>query len=136
MLWKIQEEEMRIAITGVPHGGKTYTAKLLSAVLEIPYSGTDDVMHLEWSEGSRIVSEWFDKPGPWIIEGVVVPRAIRKWRARFADDKPIPDPPFDKLIVLRGTGSTLLRGQEIMGKQVLGLIDTYKDWIGERWIEI
>jgi len=131
---------MRIAITGVPRGGKTYTAKLLSAVLGIPMNHTDDVMHLEWSEGSRVVSEWFDRNDPWIIEGVVVPRALRKWKARLeaenADESRLSTPPFDKIIVVRYPRDTLNSGQKIMGKQVLGLIDTYRDWIGERWIEI
>lgn len=42
---------------------------------------TDVLIGLGWSESSAAAAEWIAKPGPWIIEGVSVPRALRKWFA-------------------------------------------------------
>lgn len=131
---------MKIAITGPPQSGKSTIGRLLASVLEIEqFLQTDALTHLAWSEASEMVSRWFDLPGPWIIEGVVVPRAIRKWKQRLEDenaDKSRKDtPPWDKILVLRHPHRPLLPGQQTMGKQVLGLIDQYKDWSGETWLD-
>ncbi len=34
---------------------------------------------LPWGEDSAEVVRWLEEPGPWIVWGSVVPRAIRKW---------------------------------------------------------
>ncbi len=34
-----------------------------------------------WSEASSAAARWINEPGPWIIEGVATPRALRKWLA-------------------------------------------------------
>jgi adenylate kinase family enzyme len=124
---------MRIVITGVPQGGKSRLAALLSQLLDAKAISTDLVKDLDWSEASQKVSEWFEEPGPWIIEGVAVPRALRKWQARNPD-KP---PPFEKIIVITQPRFAYVTvGQEVMGKQVIGLANTQREWIGERWIGI
>ncbi len=72
----------RILIAGGPRSGKTTLADSLGKNLNIPVCHTDDLIgQLEWSEASLAVSRWFGEPGPWIIEGVSVPRALRKWFA-------------------------------------------------------
>lgn len=74
---------MRIAIAGGPRCGKTTLAAKLGEARH-----TDDVMSLGWSDASAAVAGWFDAAGPWIIEGVAVPRALRKWLASHPDGKP------------------------------------------------
>jgi hypothetical protein len=68
----------RIAITGPPSCGKTtLTLKLNDGKRKIFHS--DDFKHLEWSEASeRMAKEANEHDGPCIIEGVAVPRALRK----------------------------------------------------------
>lgn len=124
---------MRIVITGSPKAGKSTLAGLMARIMVLPAMHTDEVSHLEWSAASEAVSEWFDEPGPWIMEGVTVPRALRKWKNR----NPVSDPPFDWFILMREPRGLLTEtGQETMRKQVVGLAELYKDWIGERWIEL
>jgi adenylate kinase family enzyme len=123
---------MRIVITGSPQAGKTTLANLLAKVFALPLLQTDSVKHLEWSEASEHVSHWFNDSRDGIIEGVTVPRALRKWQNR----NPNQPPPFDWFIVLPNPRRALESGQETMRKQVMGLAGTQKEWIGERWIEI
>lgn len=80
----------RILIAGGPRTGKTTGAKELGAQLVIPVFSTDDLIgKLDWSAASAEVAKWFDeKAQPWIIEGVAVPRAIRKWLAAHPTGKP------------------------------------------------
>ncbi len=102
----------RICITGGPRTGKTTMADAMwlercrpgiLAVDHGPVRHTDDLIaelaHLgndAWSEASRLVSLWLDEPGPWIIEGVAVSRALRKWK----DAHPGEPPPVDRVIYL------------------------------------
>ena len=65
-----------LLICGVPHSGKTTLANYLSSDVK----HTDDCMHLGWSEQSDEVSRWLD--GTADIEGVTLPRALRKWLDR------------------------------------------------------
>lgn len=70
----------RLCICGVPKAGKTTLANTLNVIRVLH---TDDLIGYDWSRQSELVSGWFDKPGPWVIEGVAVVRALRKWlRAR------------------------------------------------------
>jgi hypothetical protein len=87
---------VRIVICGWPGSGKSELAKELGSKMNVVPRSTDSMKYLGWSEASEAVSHWFDEPGPWIIEGVAVPRALRKWHARNPDA----DPPIDKIIVL------------------------------------
>ena len=118
----------RIVICGGPRTGKTTLANDLvggddardqmeHAHVEVRH--TDDLIgklaHLgkdAWSEASRQVSEWLDTPGPWIIEGVAVCRALRKWR----EAHPGEPPPVDKVIRLTEPHEQLSKGQATMAK--------------------
>ena len=79
----------------------------------------------EWSEASEAISFWFDEPGPWIIEGVVIPRALRKWRKRHPGEAP----PFDQLIVMPQPKLEGLKpGQIAMGRGVDTVLLGFVEW--------
>jgi hypothetical protein len=110
----------RIAIVGWPKTGKTTLATEMGGG-----RSTDEVMNLGWSEASQEASTWFDQPGPLIVEGVAVPRALRKWRERNPD-KP---PPIDKLIILRNPHVPLEPGQVTMGKGLDTVLNGLMPWL-------
>jgi energy-coupling factor transporter ATP-binding protein EcfA2 len=111
----------RILITGSPKSGKSTLVKKMN--LSIHYctdpqrmcdhdvTGTPD--HLQWSETSQFVADnWIGKKQ--IIEGVAIPRALRKWK----ESNPYSEVPFDKLIILEGTFEPLTKGQLTMAKGI------------------
>lgn len=76
---------MRVAVCGFPQSGKS------SAYPHARH--TDEVMHLQWSQASDAVVEWFkDKDKNLCIEGATVLRALRKIKKA---GKPCP---IDKLV--------------------------------------
>jgi adenylate kinase family enzyme len=99
---------MRILIAGVPRSGKT----TLANQLERSARHTDDLIGArDWSAASAEVATWFDAPGPWVIEGVAVPRALRKWFASHATGAPA-----DEIRWLGYPRLTLTSGQAAMAK--------------------
>lgn len=74
---------MRLLITGGPKTGKTTYSQNYPNVRH-----TDDLMRLLWSTQSDQISHWLDQPAPWVIEGVAIPRALRKWLKRNATGSP------------------------------------------------
>lgn len=106
---------MRILITGGPRTGKTTMAGKLGAELDIPVRHTDDLVgQLSWSEASEEIAKvWLADPRPVIIEGVALPRALRKWLAAHPEGKPA-----DKIIYLSVPHVRLTDGQVAMTKGV------------------
>jgi len=96
----------KIAIAGVPKAGKTTLTKTMKS--ESIYH-TDDLIELGWSEASQEASTWFNKD-EFIIEGVAVPRALRKWLAANKGK------PCDKVIWLGKPHIELNPGQATMAK--------------------
>lgn len=124
----------RIAITGGPRTGKTTLGDRLNDELH-PMGRitrhTDDLIgKLEWSDASAEVANWMDEPGPWIIEGVAVSRALRKWR----DNHPDQQPPVDRVIYLVEPHEALSKGQATMTKGVRKVHDEIEPWLNEHGV--
>jgi len=122
---------VRIVICGWPCSGKSEKAKELGSKFGITPKATDSLVRTyEWSEASRVASHWFDEPGPWIIEGVAVPRALRKWHMRNPDA----DPPFDQIIVQPVPDERqrvdMKPGQITMGKGHDTVLRELEEWLG------
>lgn len=110
---------MRFLITGGPRTGKTTRAERLG--MEPQHRGpllhTDDLIDcFDWSGQSAEVATWFDVAGPWVIEGVAVPRALRKWLAAHANRSL---KPADVILYLEKPQVELTPKQAAMGKQVM-----------------
>jgi hypothetical protein len=84
-----------VVIVGGPKTLKTTIATLARERFKIKVRHADSLLGTmggppdEWSATSEVVSEWFDAPGRWLVEGVVTARAIRKWLAAHPDE-PVP----------------------------------------------
>lgn len=112
----------RVAIAGGPRCGKTTLASALGVA---PVRHTDDLISKGWSEASAEAATWFDETGPWIIEGVAVPRALRKWLAAHPDGKPCDivywlDTPHTELT--KGQRG-MLRGCETVWREIVGELE-------------
>lgn len=107
-----------IAIAGSPRAGKTTLAKLLTAEPRSTDETLSDTVHganpNSWSDASSMVSLWFNDPDIKVIEGVVVPRALRKWLK--ANKRRLDKQPVTSLIYLPNPLIDLSKGQETMGK--------------------
>lgn len=129
----------RICITGGPRTGKTTLAGRLAADLHVACDSafdescscgalrhTDDLIGShDWSDASAEVARWFDAPGPWIIEGVAVSRALRKWH----DQHPGEPPPVDQVIYLHTPHETLSKRQGAMAKGVAKVHSEIEPWL-------
>jgi hypothetical protein len=71
----------RICITGGPLTGKTTRANASGGI-------AGPVRHADDGSGSWLVMEWFDEPGPWIIEGATATIALRRWLHAHAEGRP------------------------------------------------
>jgi adenylate kinase family enzyme len=121
----------RTMIAGVPRSGKTTLAVRIAARTCIPMRHSDDVIGLGWSEASEHVASWFAAPGPWVIEGVAVGRALRKWLAAHPTGKPC------DVIIWLGTARVLLTpGQAAMGKGCETVWQEIKAEVVRRGVEV
>lgn len=145
---------MRIVITGGPRTGKTSLAQHLGQgdlwdadnghelgmgppLRRETVRHTDDLLeslkHLgkeAWSAASAEVVKWMDEPGPWIIEGVAVSRALWKWRAAHPGERP----PVDRVIYCRTPFERLTKAHETMAKGVRAVHDEVEPWLNEHAI--
>jgi adenylate kinase family enzyme len=79
---------LRIVIAGGPRTGKTTVAKQLATRLRVRLRHTDDLIDRGWVAAGAAVAEWLDEDGPWIVEGVAAPRALRRWLKRHRRGAP------------------------------------------------
>jgi len=132
---------MRTIIIGGPMSGKsTYASKLgvphyctdpKSLSREVLPNATYLPEGLGWSEGSEFIErEWFTNPGPWVIEGVAVVRALRKFIKNNPGLSPS-DQPCEEIIFMHG-GKTTSQGQDSMIKS----INTIWDEISGNFVNI
>jgi hypothetical protein len=107
---------MKICITGGPRTGKTSYVALHPELVPdgCPVFHTDDQACTSptWSGAAEIVALWMLRPGPWVIEGVTVAAALRKFLASSSAA------PCDRVIVLRGAFSELSPSQAALGREV------------------
>jgi adenylate kinase family enzyme len=122
---------MRIAIIGAPRAGKTTLALKLAAELGVPVRHSDDLIgEFDWSAASEhIATVWLPKPGPWIIEGVAVVRALRKWLESHPTGSPC-----DKIIVLESPRVPLTSRQAGMAKSCATILDGIRGPLLERGV--
>lgn len=132
---------MRIVVTGYPNSGKTTLAKLLSESMGwerspdspiIPWSTDSLIDTHQWSELSATVSEWLDLPGPWVIEGVACPRAIRKWR-KANEGEP---PPFEAFVYIRRLHMDYRPGQRAMANGLDTVMVELWAWLDEHDVQV
>ena len=135
----------RTLITGAPRTGKTTMALSLTKAHVPSVFKRDQLRHfctdpqhlcpagvngtppeLDWSACSQwVCDKWLSLPGPWVIEGVAVPRALRKWQAAHPNEPP----PCDQLIVLTEPHEALSQRQEAMGIGLLSVLADLGDWL-------
>ena len=119
---------LRICIAGVPRGGKTTLANRAVRTGQFRVGHTDDLIgSLSWSEASAEVATWLDWVGPWVIEGVAVPRALRKWLAANQRGSPA-----DVLIFLSRPQLTLSEGQARMATGCQTVLSEIEDALRAR----
>jgi hypothetical protein len=103
----------------------------MAATEDSPRS-TDELIDLGWSEASQAASEWFDEDGPMVVEGVAIPRALRKWLERNPGDSK----PVDKVVLLTAPHEDLSRGQQSMTKGLHTVWDKIEPELRRRGVEI
>jgi adenylate kinase family enzyme len=124
---------MRLLITGGVGAGKTTLACKTWAETGAALYHTDDLIQPgNWSEVSQHVADkWLTMTGPWIIEGVAIPRALRKYQ----EAHPHEPPPCDRIIVLTDSYKDLNPRQEAMGRTVYEHMADLAPWLGHDLVE-
>jgi hypothetical protein len=125
----------RILITGGPGCGKTSLSIQIAMLLGLDQQAiqhTDDLVGvLEWSAASAEVATWLDGPAPSVIEGVCLPRALRKWLVAHPTGAPA-----DILIYLTQPYADQTKGQIAMGKGVDTVLRGIEAELVARGVEI
>lgn len=122
----------RILITGRPRTGKTTLAIEIGKTLGHRVRHADDINRSHsWSEQSLEVAAWMeDREQPWVIEGVTVVRALRKWLER-TEEKPA------DLVYWGSTPYVPLdRGQQKLGEGCLTIWGQIHDRLLARGVQI
>ena len=127
---------MRICIAGGPQVGKTTLARELTQASGAKLWSTDElVLGSHWSAQSLIVLEWLEAKDlwvpPWVIEGVPVIRALRKWLRTHPEGKPC-----DTLYWRFAARQTRSEGQERLAKGCLAVFTEVEPELRRRGVEI
>lgn len=122
----------RVIVAGGPRSGKTTLSVRASERYGLPWrSGDDIIANTGWGDDSQKVAQWFDEPGDFIYEGVVMPRAIRKWLDANPDKK------LDATVVWLGSAkSKRSERQSTMAKACQTIWDEVAPELQRRGVEI
>jgi hypothetical protein len=120
----------RVVVGGGPRVGKSTLAHKLAADGR-PVRCSDQAMTLGWSEASEHVATWLDAPGPWIVEGVAVARALRKWIAAHPEGRPC-----DLLLWSSTPRAERTPGQVTMGKGCETVLAEIRDELHARGVRV
>ncbi len=102
----------RIALTGGPSVGKT---TLSGIVADRPVFHSDDFKHYDWSQASAVMAAAVNlQPGPLVVEGVAVPRALRKGML------------IDAVVLLRKPRMKQATGQISMTKGIFTVLEQWR----------
>lgn len=118
----------KLAIAGVPRAGKTTKGRKVGVALG-SVRHTDDINDLEWSKQSETVAGWFSEGG--VVEGMTVPRALRKWLAANPEGKPV-----DEVVFMQKPHIELNEGQDRMGKGAKTIMDEITPELRRRGVEV
>ena len=123
---------MKICIAGGPQVGKTTLAReLVKGTGRGFHSSDDSVLSLHWTNQSDTVLKWVEADGPWVIEGVPVIRALRKWLRTQPEGKPC-----DTLYWRFAARTTRTGGQERLAKGCLAVFREVEPELRRRGVEI
>lgn len=101
---------------------------------DLPFAGDDGAA--QWVAGS-----WFAMPGPWICEGHVMARALRRWLAKeeriWSDSEGPPMSHFPRIIVLENQRDDcdVSPGQRAMHKGVMRVWASIANEFPEEMVE-
>jgi GTPase SAR1 family protein len=128
------ESDRRIVIVGGPMAGKSTLARQLRTQgyptfcadpRTIARAPESDVTYLpsglSWSGASGfVVGQWLPLPGPWVLEGHAMARALRKYLAQGRSPAPA-----DRILVIRQPhpAAYVTPAQEVMTRAVLTVWD-------------
>lgn len=121
---------MKLCICGVPRSGKTTLSKHFEGPGERVMHSDDLVGRMGWSESSDEVARWLSAQGDWVIEGVTVVRALRKWMREH------PGKPCDAVVWMPDARVPLSAGQATMAAGVRTVWDEVWPELRRRRVEI
>lgn len=116
----------KIAVAGVPRAGKTTYAQSLPNA-----RSTDELVPLGWSEASAKAAGWFNDNDVDVVEGVAVPRALRKWLEANPEGKPC-----DEVHWFNQPRIPLTPGQSAMAKGCRTVFDEIRPELERRGVKI
>ena len=124
---------MRICIAGGPQVGKTTLARELhGSRTGWTLCSTDETgLVLDWSAQSDSVVPFLNHEGPWIVEGVPVIRALRKWLRSHPTGQPC-----DTLYWRFAARQTRSEGQERLAKGCLATFNEIRGDLERRGVQI
>jgi hypothetical protein len=103
----------RIVLIGGPRVGKSTKAAELALDTGHLVWCSDEYRDVEWSKASALAMERLETPGPWILEGCAMVRALRKWLKAHPEGRPC-----DLLLARFEPREKVSFAQQTMGKGV------------------